>query len=53
MGVAGTVIWATDLVEHRDRQGGGKGRPKTTTYSYTASFAVLLSSRPIRSVGRI
>jgi hypothetical protein len=53
MRVAGTVIWATDLVEHRSKQGGGKGRPATTTYSYTASFAVLLSARPIRSVGRI
>lgn len=51
--VAGTVIWATDLVEHRSRQGGGKGRPSSTRYSYTASFAVLLSGRPIRSVGRI
>lgn len=51
--VAGTVIWATDLVEHRKKESGGKGRPGTTTYSYTASFAVLLSSRPIRSVGRI
>lgn len=53
MRVAGTVIWATDLVEHRSKQGGGKRRPSTTTYSYTASFAVLLSARPIRSVGRI
>jgi hypothetical protein len=51
--VAGTVIWATDLVEHRSKQGGGKGRPSTTTYSYSASFAVLLSGRAIRSVGRI
>lgn len=51
--VAGTVIWATGLIEHRSKQGGGKGRPSTTTYSYTASFAVLLSARPIRSVGRI
>jgi hypothetical protein len=52
MRVAGTVIWSTDLVERRSRQG-GKGRPTTTTYSYSASFAVALSSRPIRSVGRI
>lgn len=52
MRVAGTVIWATDLVEHRHRQG-GKGRPATTSYSYSASFAVALSSRPVRSVGRI
>lgn len=50
--VAGSVIWAIDLVEHRHRQG-GKGRPTTTSYSYTASFAVALSARPILSVGRI
>ena len=52
MRVAGTVIWATDLVEHRRREG-GKGRPTVTSYSYTASFAVALSARPILSVGRI
>ncbi|QNE32259.1 hypothetical protein F1C10_10075 [Sphingomonas sp. NBWT7] len=51
--VAGQVIWSTDLVEHRTRQGGGKGRPSTTTYSYSASFAVALASRPIAAVGRI
>ncbi len=53
MRVAGTVIWATDLAEHRNRQSGGKGRPSTTTYSYSASFAVALSSRPIAAVDRI
>lgn len=53
MRVAGSVIWATDLIEHRSTQGGGKGRPSTTSYSYTASFAVVLSARPILSVGRI
>lgn len=51
--VAGCVIWATDLIEHRATQSGGKGRPATTSYSYTASFAVALSSRPILRVGRI
>lgn len=51
--VAGCVIWATDLIEHRATQGGGKGRPSTTSYSYTASFAVALSSRPVLRVGRI
>lgn len=50
--VAGSVIWATDLVEHRHREG-GKGRPTVTSYSYTASFAVALSARPVLSVGRI
>ena len=34
-------------------QGGGKGKPKVTTYSYTASFAVALASRPIAGIGRI
>ncbi len=52
MRVAGTVIWATDLIEHRQREG-GKGQPTVTSYSYTASFAVALSARPILSVGRI
>ncbi len=53
MRVAGSVIWATALVEHKQTQGGGKGRPSVTTFSYTASFAVALASRPIQSVGRI
>ncbi|MEM8695167.1 MAG: phage tail protein [Pseudomonadota bacterium] len=53
MRVAGTVVWATDLQEDRNREGGGKGRPSTTTYSYSASFAVALSARPIRAVRRI
>lgn len=52
MRVAGTVIWATDLRESRSKSG-GKGQPKTVEYSYSASFAVALSGRPIRSVGRI
>ncbi len=53
MRVAGSVIWATDLIEHRSTSGGGKGRPSTTNYSYTASFAVALSARPVLGVGRI
>ena len=51
--VAGTVIWATDLKEARHRSGGGKGRPSVTNYSYSASFAVALSARSVRSVRRI
>src|ERR1051325_1331258 len=35
MRVAGTVVWATDLKETRSKQGGGKGQPSTTTYSYS------------------
>lgn len=51
--VAGQVIWSTDLKETRGTTGGGKGRPKTETVSYSASFAVALSGRRIAGVGRI
>ncbi len=51
--VAGTVIWATDLIETRTRRSNGKGRGSTDIYSYSASFAVLLSGRRISQVGRI
>jgi len=50
---AGTIVWSTDLVERKDKSGGGKGQPSVTSYSYSVSFAVALSSRPIGSVGRI
>ncbi|KQN03236.1 hypothetical protein ASE82_06635 [Sphingomonas sp. Leaf230] len=53
MRVAGTVIWATDLIESRASSRAGKGQPSTSTYSYAASFAVLLSARAILGVGRI
>lgn len=53
MRAAGTVIWSTDLVEHRESRSTGKGRPSVTTYAYTASFAVALASRPIAGIGRI
>ncbi|NBB24086.1 hypothetical protein GVM20_02985 [Porphyrobacter sp. SLTP] len=53
MRVPGTVIWSTDLVESKRKQKGRKGQPSTTVYSYTASFAVALSSTPIDRVGRI
>lgn len=50
---AGTIIWATDLVEHSKKSGGGKGKPSVTTYTYSISCAIALASRPIRSIGRI
>ncbi len=53
MRVAGTVIWASDLRETKSKAGGGKGRPSVTTYDYSASFAVALSSRRIGRVRRI
>ena len=53
MRVPGSIIWATDLVERRDKRSGGKGKPSVTSYSYSASFAVALASRPITGIGRI
>ncbi|MGN3974447.1 phage tail protein [Tsuneonella sp. SYSU-LHT278] len=53
MRAGGTIVWATDLVEHKTKSGGKKGQPSVTSYSYTTSFAVVISSRPIRGVGRI
>ncbi|MFM7402984.1 MAG: hypothetical protein ACKO1N_02575 [Erythrobacter sp.] len=53
MRVAGTVIWSTDLIESKRKKKGRKGQPSTTVYSYSASFAVALSSTPIARVGRI
>lgn len=50
---AGTIIWATDLKESSETVSGGKGKPSTTTYSYSSSFAVALASRPIKQLGRI
>ncbi|MEH3108091.1 MAG: phage tail protein [Sphingomonas fennica] len=51
--VAGTVIWAADLIETRTTSGGGKSGPRTQSFAYAASFAVALSARPIVRVGRI
>jgi Putative phage tail protein len=53
MRAAGSVIWATELVEHKDTAGGGKGRPSVTSYTYSSSFAVAVASRPIAGIGRI
>lgn len=53
MRAPGSIIWSTDLVEHRKQEGGGKGKPTTVTYSYSVSFAVALASRPVAGIGRI
>lgn len=53
MRVGGCVIWSTDLIESRSSSSAGKGQPKVTSYSYSASFAVALSGRRIAAVGRI
>src|SRR5690242_16286504 len=51
MRVAGSVVWATDLVEGGTTSG-AKGQPDVT-YSYSVSFAVALSSRRAGEIGRI
>jgi hypothetical protein len=51
MRVAGTVVWATDLIESAQTTG-AKGQPDVT-YSYSVSLAVALSSRRASSIGRI
>jgi hypothetical protein len=52
MRIAGTIIWATDLQEQSNTEA-TKGQPDAVAYSYSASFAVALSSRPIANIGRI
>ena len=51
--VAGTVVWASDLIEEEVTEGGGKGSPERTSYSYSVNLAVAVSSRPIRAIKRI
>lgn len=53
MRVAGTVVWASDLIEQEVVEGGGKGSPERAVYNYSANLAVALSSRPIRAIKRI
>jgi hypothetical protein len=53
MRVPGTIIWSTELVENETSSGGGKQGPSLTSYTYSVSFAVVLSSRPIAGIGRI
>src|SRR4051794_21846905 len=51
MRVAGSVVWATDLVQSSSTTG-AKGQPDTT-FSYSISLAVALSSRPVAAIKRI
>lgn len=53
MRAAGAIIWATELQEHSDLQGGGMGQAGMVAYHYTANLAVAVSSRPISGIGRI
>ncbi|HEX5257574.1 MAG TPA: phage tail protein [Sphingomicrobium sp.] len=51
MRVAGTVVWATDLVQS-EQTTGAKGQPDVT-YSYSVSLAVAVSSRVVGTIGRV
>jgi len=51
MRVAGSVVWATDLVESEETAG-AKGQPDAV-YGYSVSLAVALSSRRVGAIGRI
>lgn len=53
MRMGGAIIWADEIRETSEKESGGKGRPSTISYSYSASFAIAVSSRPIARVGRI
>ena len=50
--LAGNVIDQTDLQEHKETSG-GKGGPRVTTYTYSASFAISLCVGPIVGIYRI
>lgn len=53
MRVSGNLIWAAPVRETVSRSGGGKRGPATTSYAYSASFAVLLCAGAISGVGRV
>lgn len=52
MRLAGTLIWATPLRETR-HDSGGKGAARSSSFSYSVSFAVALSARRLTAIGRI
>lgn len=51
--LAGNVIWASDLIESSEEQGGKGGTPTTTTFSYRISLAILLSGRDVANLKKI
>lgn len=52
--VAGNLIWTAGIAETATTSGGGKrGGARTTSYSYSASFAVALSGRAVERVARV
>ncbi|QYE33703.1 hypothetical protein KZX46_12670 [Polymorphobacter sp. PAMC 29334] len=53
MRVAGALVWTAGIVESRSTSGGGKRGTATSSYSYSASFAVIVAARAIVRVERI
>lgn len=54
MRIGTNVIWATDLVEHTQNQGGGSAASMgAVNYTYTVSFAALVSAGPLTAIHRI
>lgn len=53
--LSGQVVWAARFKEKRVEQssGGGKGGPRTVSYSYSLSFAVAVCEGPIDGIGRV
>lgn len=52
--LAGNVIWPANFdVKENENSESTKGGPETITFTYTASFALLLCEGPIGGIGRI
>lgn len=53
MRVGTNLIWTSGIKETKHTQRAGKGGPKQTTYTYSASFALAVCKGPIDSVLRV
>ena len=51
--VSGSIIWASELIETSEEQGGKGGGPSFTQYSYRVSCALLFSGREVTNLKRI
>lgn len=51
--LGGTVIWASDLFEHRVEHQAASGAPITINYVYTADVAIAICRGPITAVEKI
>lgn len=51
--IAPNIIWQGDFKANKKKQKAGKGGPKITTYTYSASFQLALCWGPIQDVVRV